>query len=320
VNEAEGRTTVAFVAPAVGVSLALDPNPVAIGATGTATATLSTVFTPSCNAVAVTGTGGIVVQAGACINPTTGLALTSASNPGSALNGVVIFRTDNSAIARFADAGQANAGTTLGLGVTGTATEVIRDCGAFSGGGVFTPFTITNTVVGNLAPFFGGCTTATATYRGVAAGTANIAAAFVPFLPGANQFVSQLSGTSSSALGAGLANLNFFAPGLQSGASTFRTLQVSDVAPSGNINLARGCNNVSPTVSEAASAYAARVSPASIVLSIFQYNTATNSFAGAPGPASPASAAAVADLTSVTRLTPVFVCVTGPGTLAQPAI
>jgi hypothetical protein len=96
--EVEGRGTVTFVAPPVGVSLALDPNPVAVGSTGTATATLSTVYTPTC-----TGTitiGGTVSITSACINPTTGLTITTASNPGSSLNGIVVFATDNSAIAR----------------------------------------------------------------------------------------------------------------------------------------------------------------------------------------------------------------------------
>jgi len=216
--------------------------------------------------------------------------------------------------------GAATAGTTLNLGVTSTASQVIRDCGAFSGGGVFSPFTLQNTQVGSLQPYFGGCQTATATYQGVLAGEANISATFVPYLPGATNLNLSFAGISTSAsFGAGLANANFFAPGIGP-ANTFRTLQVADVAPTGNINLARGCNNVSPTVTESATAYAARVSPASIVISIFQYNTATNSFAGAPGPASPASAAAVADLSGVTRLTPVFVCTNAPGTLAQPAI
>jgi len=321
VGEAEGSTTVAFVAPAVGVSLALDPNPVAVGATGTATATLSTVFAISCTNVVLGAAGTLTSAAGQCINPTTGLAITTASNPGSSLNGIVVFRTDNTAIARFDEAGQATGGTTLGAGVSSTASEVVRDCGAFSGGGTFSPFTITNTTVGNLAPYFGGCTTVTARYRGVVAGTANIAAAFIPFLPGANSFVSSLTGTTSTALGAGLSNLNFFAPGVGP-ASTVRTLQVADVAPAttSTVNLARGCNNVSPTVSESVTAYLARVAPTAAVISIFQYNTATNSFAGAPGPSAPASAQAVADLTTVTRLTPVFVCVNAPAVLTQPAI
>jgi hypothetical protein len=265
------------------------------------------------------GVGGAVVSSTQCINPATGLPITSASNPGSVLNGIVVFSTDNSAIARFTEGGAANAGTTINLGVTSTASQVVRDCGAFSGGGTVSPFTISSPFVGNLDPYFGGCTTATATYRGVAAGTANISAAFIPFLPGASSLRSSLTGTTTSAIGAGLAAVNFFAPG-QGPASTFRTLQVADVAPSGNVQLARGCNNVSPTVSESVSAYAARVSPTSAVISIFQYNTATNSFAGAPGPSAPASAQAVADLASVTRLTPVFVCVSAPATLAQPAI
>jgi hypothetical protein len=150
-------------------------------------------------------------------------------------------------------------------------------------------------------------------------GTANIAATFIPFLPGATQFVSSLTGSTTSGVGAGLAALNFFQPGIGP-SSTHRTLQVAGVATTGNVNLARGCNNVSPTVSESVTAYLARVTPSAAVISIFQYNTATNSFAGAPGPSAPASAQAVADLASVTRLTPVFVCVNAPAVLAQPAI
>jgi hypothetical protein len=81
----------------------------------------------------------------------------------------------------------------------------------------------------------------------------------------------------------------------------------------GDVQLARGCNNVSPTVSEAASAYAARVNPSGALVAIWEHQAATNTFRGW----SPA-AGAPNDLAAVTRLRPVFVCVSGPATLAQP--
>jgi hypothetical protein len=76
---------------------------------------------------------------------------------------------------------------------------------------------------------------------------------------------------------------------------------------------ATGCNNVSPTVTEAAAAYAARVNPSSALIAIWEHQAATNTFRGY----SPASGAPN-DLRVVTRLKPVFVCVTGPSVLKQP--
>ena len=49
--------------------------------------------------------------------------------------------------------------------------------------------------------------------------------------------------------------LGKFADGFQ--ATQTRVLEVIGAAPSGDINLVRGCNNVTPTVSESVSAYAA---------------------------------------------------------------
>jgi hypothetical protein len=92
-----------------------------------------------------------------------------------------------------------------------------------------------------------------------------------------------------------------------------RALEVIGAAPVGDVQLARGCNNVSPTVSEAASAYAARVNPAGALVALWEHQAATNTFRGW----SPA-AGAPNDLAAVTRLRPVFVCTSGAATLAQP--
>src|SRR5262249_54652040 len=118
-------------------------------------------------------------------------------------------------------------------------------------------------------------------------------------------------------VGSGLAAINFFAPGIGPSVSV-AVLQVAGVPPTGNVNLVRGCNNITPTVTESVAAHQARINPPNVVIATWQHNAATNAFAGAPGPASPASAAAVADLTTVTRLVPVFDCVTGPAVLQQP--
>jgi len=99
---------------------------------------------------------------------------------------------------------------------------------------------------------------------------------------------------------------------------TVTTLQVAGAVDTGAVQLVRGCNNVSPTVTEGAASYAARVTPAGAVNSIFEYQTATNTFRGAPGPSAPASAQAVADLQTVTRLRPVFICLNAAATLNQP--
>ena len=75
----------------------------------------------------------------------------------------------------------------------------------------------------------------------------------------------------------------------------------------------RGCNNVTPTVTESVAAFAARVSPAGALVSIWEHQPGTTSFrAYSP------QAGAPSDLTQVTRLRPVFVCVSSPATLNQP--
>jgi hypothetical protein len=308
--EVVGR--VRFVAPVVTLTLSLDPNPVAVGATTRATANLLTVTAANCAAInpaAVT----------TCIDPSTGRVITSFSDAGSVLNGIVVFSVDNTAIAQFVEPGIANAGTTLQTGVVATASQVIRECGAFSGQRNTTPFSLVGGFAAEpIANFFGGCQTATATLRGINPGSTNVAASFVPFLPGAASAIDPRFGTTlTTQLGAAIAQSNFFAPAIGNSTS-IATLQVAGVAPTGNIDLVRGCNNVTPTVSEAASAYAARVTPANAVIAIWEHQAATNTFRGAPGAGSPASAQAVADLTNVTRLRPVFVCVNAAAQLAQP--
>lgn len=317
IAEVEVSGFVQFQAPTIGVRLALDPDPVAVGATGTATATLTQVYIPNC-ALTIGG-------ASTCIDPATGLPILSSALLGSALNGIVVFTMQDTSIAAFTDQTQANAGVTLNTGVTNTANQVIKACGAFSGGasssGTAGTFGYTNPT-GALTPYFGGCNTATATYRGLVAGQTNIAATFIPFLPGAQGLLSVPFGfTSSTAFGVQLQSNNFFAPST-SPATVFRTLQVAGAAPATTqtINLVRGCNNVTPTVTESASAYAARVTATNAVIAVWEHQAANNTFRGAPGAAAPASAQAVADLASVTRLQPVFVCVNAAATLTQPVI
>jgi len=285
IDELEGSFVVAFVAPRPNLNLLLSPNPVSVGQDTTATLRL--------NRVVINCGVGIF-----CVDPTTGLPLLT--NTSSILNGTVVFTIDNTAIARFQQAGvQPNvAGTTVGTAVIGTANQVAVRCGPLS------------SVVGSFESFFGGCDTASANIRALAAGIATVSAVFIPDLPGAVSSVA-LGGTPTAAT---IGNLTSFA-GL--GVPTdSRQLQVLDAPATGNITLVRGCNNVTPTVTESVSAFVARVMGTQ-VFAVWEHQAATNTFLGAPGPGAPAGAPA--DLTTVTRLRPVFVCVNGPGTLNQPA-
>jgi hypothetical protein len=292
VPERETAASVFFVAPnpcagTVGCSLLLSPNPVTVGQTGTATMRFGREFL-AC------GTGII------CVDPTTGGPILV--NQGSILNGQVVFTIADSVIATFV-AAQPTATTPAPSSTTGfttTANQTIVRCGFFPtttlpSGAVNTPF------IGGAAPlsnFFGGCETATATYRGVAPGLTAINASFIPDLPGATGILSALPPANFPQ---------------QTTFQSSRTLEVIGAAPVGDVMLARGCNNVSPTVSEAASAYAARVNPAGALVALWEHQAATNTFRGW----SPA-AGAPNDLAAVTRLRPVFVCTSGAATLAQP--
>jgi hypothetical protein len=304
--EIEGKTAVGFVAPAVSVNLLLSPNPVAVGATGTATARLNRV-TLSC---------GTVV----CVDPTTGLPISV--NAGSALNGNVIFTIQDPTIAAWVDTLP-----TVTPQVT-TQNQVVRRCGPvptftanapFTGPTVFQP----NPTV-PLASFFGGCTDVSAMYRGLAQGVTNIAATFVPDLPGAFGLgftgVGPTPGTipvpasTTVSLPPNVAALvglfsNAVNPTGVSGLSVVGPPPPTAIV----VNLVRGCNNITPTITEPAPDYARRITPAGVLVALWEHQAATNTFRGfSPMPGAPN------DLPGVTRLVPIFACVTAPATLSQP--
>jgi hypothetical protein len=300
-NELEASGFVAFVAPAVGVSLTLNPNPVAVGQTGTATAFLNQLFVPNCGTIA-------------CVDPATGLPITVGANPGSILNGIVVFTIDNTAIARFNQVLgtiTATGATPLNQGVFATANQVAQLCGAFSGGST-TIFQNIGGASSPLAAFFGGCTQAVTTYLGVEQGVANVSATFIPFLPGVSTLTSAITGTSSGfALGPGFQGFNFFAPGIGP-ASTFRQLQVAGAAPATTQRLVPGCNNVVAPANETVAQVAARVDPASAAISIWKQVPGTVMFMGAP--VSGTVPAGVANLTNVNALDAIFICVSARAT------
>lgn len=83
------------------------------------------------------------------------------------------------------------------------------------------------------------------------------------------------------------------------------------------VELFRGCNNVTVTwpTGTATSTAAAAITPASGLLSIWQFNNASQKFtAYSPIPNAPN------DYTSMSRAQPVFVCMTEPGTMTRPVI
>jgi hypothetical protein len=294
-RELETSGFVTFVAPAVGVSLTLNPDPVQVGMTGTATAFLNQLFIPNCGTVA-------------CVDPATGLPITVGANPGSVLNGLVVFTVGDTAIARFNEPTvTATAGTTLNVGVFATANQVAKLCGAFSGGSTAV-FTNIGGASAPLAPFFGGCTQVSTTYVGVNPGTTQIAASFIPFLPGVSSLTSAISGPSTSgfALGPGFQTFNFFSPGIGP-ATAFRVLQVAGAAPATTIRLVPGCNNVVAPATETVAQLVARVDPSSAALSFWKQIPGTVQFQGAP--ASGTVPAGVANLTGVNALDAIFVCV-----------
>jgi hypothetical protein len=293
--EREVAGSVFFVAPnpcggVSGCSLLLNPNPVTVGQTGVATLRFNRDYL-------LCGTGII------CVDPTTGAPILI--NNGSILNGTVVFSIADANVASWVAAQPTAAApapsSTAGFQTTANQTAV--RCGFFPttalpSGGVSAPF------VGGIPPlsqFFGGCESASATYRGNTPGVTGVNATFVADLPGA---------TGQFGVGSAFPPTFF---GVQGSFQSSRSLEVIGAAPVGDVQLARGCNNVSPTVSEAASAYAARVNPSSALVAIWEHQAATNTFRGW----SPA-AGAPNDLSSVTRLRPVFVCVSAAATLAQP--
>lgn len=247
-----------------------------------------------------------------CVDPTTGLPIFA--NAGSVLNGSTIFTIDNSLVASWTGAAGTNPGSLPSTaGFTVTANQVVARCGFFPTTGL--PAAGFPGTGPNLGSFFGGCESNSATYRGNNPGVTNISATFVPDLPGAYGVAGVLGTTIApspvlpqnfTALLGGL--------GLAQNPTAVRALEVTGAVPSGAVALARGCNNVSPTVTEAAAAYAARVTPQSALVAIWEHQAATNTFRGfSPQPGAPN------DLAGVTRLRPVFVCVNAAANLDQPA-
>jgi len=305
IQERETQANVGFIAPIVQPFLLLSVNPVVVGQTGTATvrfnrtANCSLAFnTGLLGAPQIGGTGGT-----ACVDPTTGFPIIF--NFGSALNGNVVLTISDAAIASWAEATTPTTPSNISeTGFVATAAQVVRRCGFFpttniplSSGGI--PST-----TGGLTNFFGGCDQVSAVYRGNLPGVVNVTSTFIPDLPGAFGNASGVTAPTAAFLG-------LFSGG--SFATSQRVLEVVAAPISGLVQLARGCNNVSPTVSEAATAYAARVAPAAALVAIWEHQAATNTFRGfSPLPAAPS------DLAAVTRLRPVFVCVSGAATLDQP--
>jgi hypothetical protein len=232
-----------------------------------------------------------------CVDPTTGAPILI--NTGSILNGTVVFSIADSRVASWVNAQPNVSGPppSSTAGFAATVSQTLVRCGFFP----TTALPASPPFQGGQPPlsqFLGGCESASAQYRGNSPGVTAVNATFIPDLPGAAGQFSALPPTVFPS---------------QSPFGQTRTLEVIGAAPVGDMQLVRGCNNVSPTVSEAASAYAGRVNPAGNLVAIWEHQAATNTFrayspqAGAPN-----------DLASVTRLRPVFVCVSAPTTLAQP--
>ena len=302
IQEVEGRTEVAFVAPALAaLGLTLVPNPVAPGQTGTATVTFAGGTPIPCSR-------GTVIFF--CVDPNTGLPLTIGL--GSQLSGEVIFEIDNTNVAFWLGAGPA--GTAAAIAGTGQTVQQVAQatqlnriavrCGPATTAVTTAATTAIGTTVTALQPFFAGCTSASAIYQGNTPGTTTVRATFIPDLPGA--FGGTVAGVPAR-FAALLGTFRVAGP-----ATASATLVVSG-PPTGVIQLVRGCNNVTPTVTEDVAAFAARVSPAANLVAIWEHQAATNTFRGfSPMPGAPN------DLATVTRLRPVFICVTGPATLTQP--
>jgi hypothetical protein len=82
------------------------------------------------------------------------------------------------------------------------------------------------------------------------------------------------------------------------------------------VGLVRGCNNLVLTWPDGTSltTVAAALSPADALVAIWRFDAATGRYLGF----NPA-VAGVSDLTAATQRDAVFICLTGPATLARPA-
>jgi len=296
--EREAAGNVAFVAPTVNLSLNLNPNPVAVGQTGVATLRFNRVTT----------LGDVLL-----INPQTGLPI--AVNLGTTLNGNVTFTSSNPGVASFTGIGAP--GTSLVTTTTGTASGgagTIATSGVIGstsgsvtvGCGTLPTASFPNnpaTGAGLLGDFFGGCDQVQANYIGNAVGSTVITATFAPLLPGA-------FGGPGATAGAAQAVFGFFGSTGQNAVS--QTLAVVGVGPATTQRLVPGCNNVVAPANETVAQVAARVDPATAVVSIWKQVPGTVQFQGAPvGGNVPAG---VANLSSVNALDAIFICVTAAAT------
>jgi hypothetical protein len=274
---------VGFVAPAVTLNLLLSPNPVAVGQTGTATLRFNRSFTFA---------GELL------IDPTTGLPI--AVNLGNPLNGTVIFESSNTAIAAFTDVLTTTTGTSAGgattvatAGTTATSSRATVRCGGQ-----------TAAVVGGLlGDFFGGCDSVAVGYRGIAAGSTQISATFISDLP--NAFGA--TGTAVGNLQGLLTAFNSIATN-----TVARNLEVVGAGPATTQRLVAGCNNVVAPANETVAQVAARVDPASAVISVWKQVPGTTQFQGAPVGGNVPSG--VANLSSVNALDAIFICVNAAAT------
>lgn len=286
IREREAVTSVAFVAPAVSLSLIHTPNPVAVGATGTSTLRFNRSFF---------FTDGTLL-----IDPTTGLPI--AINFGTPLNGTVIFESSNTAIASFTGALTTTTGTVLG----GTSQTTVSSVGTNISSGSASVRCGTVAVAratGLLADFFGGCDSVAVGYRGNAPGVTTITATFLADLPGAFGQVGTNVGPNAGLLA------NFSGLGTNSIA---RDLEVVGAGPATTQRLVPGCNNVVAPANETVQQVAARVDPASAVISIWKQVPGTTTFQGAAiGGNVPAG---VSNLASVNALDAIFVCVNAAAT------
>jgi hypothetical protein len=307
--EREATGSVAFIAPAANISLLLSPNPVGVGQTGTATARFNRVFT----------FGNEVL-----VNPSTGAPLFI--NLGTPLNGSVTFTSSNPAVASFTGSGfqsgelatgiiqPAGTPTTGQLIAPGGAQVTVR-CGAatpvFAGAGIPTVVT-----AASFAGFFGGCTDASAAYRGNAIGSTTITATFAADLPNAfgAGFVGGFNNAGVTGTGVSFGNnvaalFNLFGNlGTNSAQANLEVVQLATTT----VRLVAGCNNVVAVATESPAQVAARVDPTAAVISVWKQIPGTTMFMGAAiGQAVPAG---VSNLTAVNALDAIFICVNAAAT------
>ena len=307
IGEREGAFSVAFLLGSINVNVLLDANPGIAGGTTRVQARFNR--TPDC--IAFAGNFGAPV----CYDPNTGLP--QFFNLGASPNGTVVFTIDNSLVARFTtDVTQDPADAPQTAGFLGSPNQTVRRCGLFptatrSAGSLPSTTGSPSFPTAPLTNFFGGCDSVVVTLRNENPGVAVVTATFVPDLPGgsgsAAAFGSTVSIGTSTQASQNLAALL----GLGQGAinpSGRATLQVLAAPLSNTLTLTRGCTNLSPAADEPAGQFAARITPATALVAMWEHQAVTNSFrAYSPQPGAPNN------LVELTRLRPVFVCMEREG-------